>query len=110
MLLESEVELIKLSLDRNLFSERNSAIYIHSTISWNGTPTELTELIYALYHSGCFSNALLKDVIKLFETAFNVKLNNYSHTFGRIRMRGERCAFLTKIIHNLIAVMDSKDQ
>lgn len=81
------------------------------SIEWRSKPIHLVELIYALYHSGSVGDVKLKDLFEFFESTFNIKLPNFSHTYGRIRGRsGERCLFLYKLLQDLTIAMELKDR
>ena len=55
--------------------------------------------------------ALLKDIIKTLEEAFNVNLSNYTHIFYAIRNRqGDRAVYLKELHDALNAKMDSMDK
>lgn len=106
-LLRSELELVKLTFTRPIMGDAPN----RQSVEWRSKPIHLVELIYALYHSGSVGNVKLKDLFEFFENTFNIKLPNFSHTYGRIRGRGdERCLFLYKLLQDLTVAMELKDR
>lgn len=99
------MELIKLELtNNNLTQQTNNKATV---IKWCASQTDLVELIYALFHFNCFGTATIADTVRLFESIFNIELKNTSHTFGRVKERGEgNCIFMTKILHNLREIIN----
>lgn len=84
-----------------------------SNLHWTGSKTELVELIYALYHSGCINRgaADIKLLALNFEYTFNVKLGNYYHTFIEIRARkSNRTKFLDSLKGFLMHRFNELDQ
>lgn len=72
-----------------------------TALSWTGTKTELTELVYALQTSGVIEGgtADIKEISSIFEQAFNIELGNFYHTFVEIRARkGDKTKFLRRLV------------
>ena len=85
----------------------------NSSLNWTGSKTELTELIYALYGQGVFNNgnADIKLIAKTFETAFNIDLGDFYHTFMELKARKiNRTKFLDSLCEALIKKMDEQDE
>ncbi|MFR9636241.1 MAG: RteC domain-containing protein [Rikenellaceae bacterium] len=100
------MNLINIHLQRNSATINHSLVF-SSPITWESKLIELIELIYALYSYGVFGKAHLFEVFLLFEKIFNIRINNYSHSLGRIKVRpNDRCTFLSKLIRNLECYMD----
>lgn len=105
--LESEI----LKLVSN--SENPSSLYRHNGQSWTGSKVALIELIYALHAEGVFNNGQseLKEVVKSFESAFDIDLGQFNRVFLEIRARkSERTKFLNTLKEKLILRMDDADE
>ena len=75
-------------------------------VHWTDQLSDLVEFAY-----GIVGRALLKDIIKTLEEAFNVNLSNYTHIFYAIRNRqGDRAVYLKELHDALNAKMDSMDK
>lgn len=73
----------------------------------------MTELIYALYAQGVFNNGNtdIKLIAKTFETAFNIDLGDFYHTFMELKARKiNRTKFLDSLCEALIKKMDEQDE
>lgn len=80
-------------------------------MGWTGKKSELVEVVYALYHNGCFGDSKIKDIFATFDKILGVKTTDYYHIFSRIRARKfERCAFLYTLRSNFDSVMDKIDR
>ncbi len=85
----------------------------NSSLNWTGSKTALTELIYALYEQGVFNNgnADIKLIAKTFESAFNIDLGDFYHTFMELKARKiNRTKFLDSLCEALIKKMDEQDE
>jgi len=60
-----------------------------NALKWTGTKTELTELIYALYHKKVINkgDAELKEIASTLERAFNFETGDIYKIFSEIRIR-----------------------
>ncbi len=84
-----------------------------SSLNWTASKTALTELIYALYAQGVFNNGNtdIKLIAKTFETAFNIDLGDFYHTFMELKARKiNRTKFLDSLCEALIKKMDEQDE
>ncbi len=84
-----------------------------SPLRWTGNKTALTELIYSLHAQGIFNNgnADIKLIAKTFETAFNIDLGDFYHTFMELKARKiNRTKFLDSLCEALIKKMDEQDE
>ncbi len=80
---------------------------------WTSTIRDLVELIYALHYTKSFNNGemTLKETVQHFEQFFGVKIDNFSHSFLRIRERmKERTVFVSKLQNTLESKIKEKDQ
>lgn len=103
-LLQCEIDLLKIQFSTGFISSSNAPI---TRLKWCAKQIDLVELIYALYHSQCFGDTTIKEIVTMFENIFNLELKHVSHTFGRIRDRRDSgCHFITKILHNLKHVLE----
>lgn len=83
------------------------------TQKWTGSKVALVELIYALHAEGVFNNgsAELKEVVTVFESAFDIELGQFNRAFLEIRARkSERTKFLNSLKDKLILRMDDADE
>jgi hypothetical protein len=75
-------------------------------LTWLGTKTALTELIYGLYYSKIFGDATLMNITMYFEKVFNTKLdNNMSRTLCEMRTRNHPVSFLHELAKTLMEHM-----
>lgn len=106
-MLKSELELVKIFLYNTKLSSQKPLI---PHIGWRAKISDLVELVYALYHIGCFGDVKLKDVFLTFEQMSGIEAIHFSHVFGRMRIRkGDRCTFLRMLKENLEKVMEEYD-
>lgn len=80
---------------------------------WTSTIRDLVELIYALYYSKSLNKGemTLKEIVQHFEQFFGVKIDNFSHSFLRIRERMKgRTVFVSKLLNTLESKIKEKDQ
>lgn len=87
-------------LKNELFTLKNPTLdpswEFMKTLDWNGSKTELVELIYAVHASGALSGEL-KDAIRMLEKAFNVDLGNFYRTYTDIKYKKNPTSFLDKL-------------
>lgn len=84
-----------------------------NNLHWTDQLSDLVEFAYAIVakRSVDEGRALLKNIIKALEEAFNVNLSNYTHIFYAIRNRqGDRAVYLKELHDALNAKMDSMDK
>lgn len=89
--------------------ERNNAI---SKAIWTGSIVSCVELIYALQSSGVINNGNieLKELVEIFESMFNVKLEEFYRVYSDIQMRKKnRTKFLDELKAALIRRIESAD-
>jgi hypothetical protein len=83
------------------------------TQKWTGSRVALVELIYALHAEGVFNHgsAELKEVVTVFESAFDIELGQFNRAFLEIRARkSDRTKFLNILKEKLILRMDDADE
>lgn len=80
-------------------------------LQWTSSKVALTELIYALHHSGAINNGnvSLKEMVHDMENHFGVELGDYHHTFLRLRERAEPVKFIDKLRKGLSERMEELD-
>ncbi|MDD2287417.1 MAG: RteC domain-containing protein [Bacteroidales bacterium] len=81
-------------------------------MTWTAKKTELVEQLYSWDTAKCFNNGNtnIKELAEYIETAFNINLGDYYHTFLEMRERkGSRTQFLEKLIKFLNDRMDNLD-
>lgn len=75
-----------------------------SKLKWTSSKVALTELIYALYHSGALNNGNLeiKDVAYGMQKLFNFELGDFYKTYSEIKLRkSSRTKFLDELSYRL---------
>ena len=110
-LLKAEEELLLMVIPKGM--DRNVAPAGNVAAHWTGTVSELTELIYGLYLVGCFDGGQcdIKEIVRIFEQMFHIKLPHIYNRFIAIRNRkNERAVFLKKLYDALIRKMDELDR
>ena len=82
-------DLIQVYLEDQLNNKHYKKANSKSPLSWTGSKTALTELIYALYAQGVFNNGNtdIKLIAKTFESTFNIDLGDFYHTFMELKAR-----------------------
>jgi len=68
-------------------------------------------LLYALSEAGCFGKTLLKNLFTIAGDLFGCEVKNHYSLFGsiKVRMKGDRTAFLDKLKRRLITKMEKAD-
>lgn len=81
-------------------------------LQWTSSKVALTELIYALYHSGTINNGniSLKELVGKLEKIMEIELGDYHHTFLRLRARAEPVKFIEKLRNDLFERMQELDE
>lgn len=105
---------IKIYLETEISKLENThTVPLRKTQKWTGSRVALVELIYALHTEGVFNHgaAELKEVVSVFESAFNIELGQFNRAFLEIRSRkSERTKFLNTLKEKLILRMDNADE
>lgn len=81
-------------------------------LSWTDSKVSLTELVYALYHQGCFNNgkADVKEIAAYFELMFNIDLGDVYRTWYAIKNRKiDTTAYLETLKNLLQKKIDAED-
>lgn len=79
---------------------------------WNASKTALTELIYALHSANAISDGSgnVKAIATVFESVFNVNLDNLYKTYSEIKARkGGRSRFLEDLVTRFNEKMEKDD-
>ncbi|WP_293908267.1 RteC domain-containing protein [Sphingobacterium sp. UBA5670] len=80
-------------------------------LTWRGSKTALTELIYSLHAQGVFDDTDIKVIAKTFEATFNIDLGDFYHTFMELKSRKmNRTKFLDSLRDALIRKMDEQEE
>jgi len=106
-------DLIQVYIEDQLYNTDNTKTIDLHKLTWTGSKTALTELIYALYQQGVFDNGNsdIREIAKYFESIFNTELGNFYQTFLELRMRKmNRTKFLDALREGLIKKMDEQDE
>ena len=106
-------DLIQVYLEDQLNNSSKKKLSDNSSLNWTASKTALTELIYALHAKGVFNNgnADIKLIAKTFESALNIDLGDFYHTFMELRARKmNRTKFLDILCEALIKKMDEQNE
>ena len=81
-------------------------------LQWTSSKVALTELIYALYHSGTINHGKisLKELVATLEKIMDIELGDYHHTFLRLRARAEPVKFIEKLRNDLFERMQELNE
>ncbi|AIM35263.1 tetracycline regulation of excision, RteC [Sphingobacterium sp. ML3W] len=105
-------DLIHVYLEDQLNCNNHNNLSDSASLSWTGSKTALTELIYALHYQGVFDNGNIdiRIIAKHFETIFNIDLGDFYHTYLELKNRKvNRTKFLDYLRDGLIKKMDEQD-
>lgn len=83
-----------------------------SNARWTGSNISCIELIYALQSSGAINNGNIeiKELVQIFESMFNIKLEEFYRSFSDIQMRKKnRTKFLDELKNGLIRRMEETE-
>lgn len=99
-------------LKNEMFSLKNPSLdpsweYMKS-LEWQGSKTDLVELIYALYSSGSLKGDL-KDIISVIERSFSVDLGYFYRIYTDIKLKKNPTSFLDILKTSLLAKMQSEN-
>lgn len=105
-------DLIQVYLENQL-NHNHKKISDNYLMNWTASKTALIELIYALHAQGVFNNESIdiKFIAKTFESAFNIDLGDFYHTFMELKARKiNRTKFIDGLRDALIRKMDEQDE
>lgn len=80
-----------------------------NSIGWNGTKTDLVELIYSLYATGSV-NGELKDIFEVAEKVFSIDLGNFYRTYTDIKYKKNPTSFLDTLKEGLLEKIRKENQ
>lgn len=106
-------DLIQVYIEDQLYNKNYKKELDKATLNWTRSKTALIELIYALLIQGVFDNgnADIKLIAKTFETAFNIDLGDFYHTFMDLKAQKiNRTKFLDSLCEAMIKKMDEQDE
>lgn len=102
--LESSLRFIQF-LKNELYALKNPTLdpswEFTRNLSWNGSKTDLIELVYALTATNAV-DAELKDTIQLLEKIFRIDLGNFYRTYTDIKLKKNPASFLDELKINLL--------
>ncbi|MFH4967472.1 RteC domain-containing protein [Gaetbulibacter sp. M240] len=92
-------------IERHNFRSKNPGV---PHFEWTAHKSDLVELIYALQASNAVNNgnATLKDLMLLFNEAFDVKIEDYSRVFYDLQARNHKTKFLDYLKESLEIKID----
>lgn len=108
-------DLIQVYIEDLLYNrvQENKLMDQPKLLTWTGSKAGMIELIYALHYHGVFDNGNsdIRIIAKYFESAFNIDLGDYYHTYLELRTRKvNRTKFLDALRDGLINKMDEQDE
>ncbi|PCJ98462.1 MAG: hypothetical protein COA50_02870 [Flavobacteriaceae bacterium] len=99
----------KLNLLENSNFHANQA---NGKLQWTSSKVALTELVYALYHSGAINkgNVDIKEIATALQHTFNFELGDYYRTYTEIRSRKKsKAKFMDELSNSLSTKLNSDD-
>lgn len=84
---------------------------VRSDMTWNLTKRDLMLIIYGIYYTNAVNdNASIKDLVKGFESLFNVNLSGYYHIFYEAIQRQQPFEYLDKMKETLEKLKEESDE
>jgi len=102
-----------LSSKINSGDDLGKAVEIAKQIEWTAPKVALTELLYALHLTKCFTggHADLAEIFRWAESSMNINLGNYHKTLAELRLRKtDRSKFLSLLQQNFNQYLDDLDE
>ncbi|WP_370089401.1 RteC domain-containing protein [Ekhidna sp.] len=79
------------------------------SLEWQGSKTDLVELIYALHSSGSLKGDL-KDIISVMERSFNVDLGYFYRLYTDIKLKKNPTSYIDSLKASLLAKIQSENR
>lgn len=98
---------------RLLELEHNAPNSMKSNLQWTSSKVALTELVYALYHSGAINkgNVDIKEIATALQNTFNFELGDYYRTYTEIRSRKKsKAKFMDELSNSLSTKLNADDE
>ena len=85
---------------------------VRSDMTWARTKRDLIVIIYGIYYTDAVNkgNVQIKDLVKGFESLFNIDLTGYYHTFYEIAQRQQPLLYLDQMKDELIKRLEESDE
>jgi hypothetical protein len=92
-------EILKRPIDFELLFSQAEISHVNSSLEWNGTPTELMELIKSLIENRSIKGGTQKEMISIFSDFFGIEIKNPDKLIQDIKKRnnGSETLFLEKL-------------
>jgi RteC protein len=99
-------------LELELKMESRFLTFRGNGLTWTGSVTDLTELIYTFQKAGCFNDGKVsvKQIAKYFEYVFSIDLGNTSSNFQKIKSRKGEITYIDKLKEYLNRKIDDTDR
>lgn len=104
-----EIYVMAKATKRNTLTEHHKMLSLH----WTGPKVGIIELIYALHTQKVFNHGAcdLKDIVLVFEAAFNINIGQFHRSFYEITARkSEPTKFLNLLVENLTHRIRQQDE
>ncbi len=85
---------------------------VRSDMTWDHTKRDLMLIVYGIYYTDAVNkgNASIKDLVKGFESLFNVDLSGYYHIFYEAIQRQQPFEYLDKMKETLTKLKEESDE
>jgi hypothetical protein len=97
----------------NRLKRRGSSKGIRTDMFWSLDKRDLMQIIYGFYYTGAVNNGnvSIKELVKGFESLFNIKLSGYYHTFYEItQLKKEPLAYLDLMKETLLKLLEESNE
>lgn len=85
---------------------------VSKKLQWTASKVALTELIYALYHTGAinYGKADVKEITESFQEVFHIEIDDVYKIYSEIKLRKKsRTKFLDELSINLLSCIERSD-
>ncbi len=96
----------------NRLKRRGKFRLVRSDMFWCLTKRDLMLIIYGIYYTNAVNNGnvSIKELVKGFESLFNIKLSGYYHTFYEVTQRQKSFEYLDLMKETLVKLLEESDE
>lgn len=97
----------------NRLKGRGKYRLVRSDMSWSLDKRDLMQIIYGIYYTNSVNNGKvhIKELVRGFESLFNIKLSGYYHTFYEItQLKKQPLAYLDLMKETLVKLLEESDE
>jgi hypothetical protein len=96
----------------NNLKRRGKFRLVRSDMFWCLTKRDLMLIIYGIYYTNAVNsgNVSIKELVKGFESLFNIKLSGYYHTFYEVTQRQKSFEYLDLMKETLVKLLEESDE